>query len=207
MRLPHTVIIVDWGLTANRLPFTGSDGDNPPPLDPADATPEGGNAALKDAFVQYKVNCLVKFEGFEDVTDTQGPDPGRRYYDLVRNRSIFNMTVRKDTYGGLREAMKANRDAAVATGNWSVKSVKSGNLGTGTLTSDIPFMNELGVYEDPAASLNPFGRPVLGRARQIAGYGLDGGPSTFWGRGAEAAAYYDRGQTVQFKLELLYDRL
>ena len=213
MKLPHTVIVVDWGLTANRLPFTDNDGANPPPLDPTETSPEGGNAALKAAFVQYKVACLVKFEGFEDVSENEGPDPDRRFYGLVRNRSIWNMTMRKDTYDALRAAMKASRDAAVATDNWSVKSVKSGNVAAtgnppkGTLTSDVPFMEELGIYEDPDAALNPFGRTVLGRARQIAAYGLDGGPSTFWGRGVEMAAYYERGQVVQVKLELLYDRL
>lgn len=210
MRLPHSVIVVDWGLPANGKPFTASDGDNPPPLDGADLTPTGGIDALKAAFKQYQVACLVTFEGFEDVSSSRSPlDVGgvRREFDLVRNRSVFDMVLRKDTYQALRLAMKASRDAAVATGEWTIKAVRSGNIGNGTFTSDVPFMSELGIFEDPMADLNPFTRPVTGKARQIAAYGLDGRASPFWGRGVEIAAYYDRGQTVQLKLMQEYDRL
>lgn len=220
MKLPHSVVVVDWGLPASGLPWPA--GEEPGAGLAGNRGP--GVAALKAAFTQYQVNCLVTFEGFEDVSDTGDiADNDRRQYAIVRNRSIFNMVVRKDTYQALRATMMQRRVAAVASGRWAVAAVDDGDVGAsvrardlfgqpvakgqGVLTSTIPFFKELGVFEDPLAPVNPFTRPVLGRARQIAKLGRTGGPSTQWGRGVEFSAYYDRQQTVQVKLELLYDRL
>ena len=225
MKLPHSLIVVDWGLPADGVPFwQDSSGATNAPGGRAGNADTGGVAALKALFTQYRLNCLVTFEGFEDVSNASAgaaPEPTpRRHYGIVRNRSIFNVVVRKDTYQALRAAMRARRVTAVDSGQWRIEPVADGTIarrrnldGTypsgsqGILASAIPFLAELGIFEDPAAPLNPFTRPVLGKARTIAKLGLAGGPSTQWGRGAELTVFYDREQTVQLKLELEYDRL
>ena len=225
MKLPHSLIIVDWGLPADGVPFwQDSNGATNAPGGRTGNADTGGVAALKSLFTQYQINCLVTFEGFEDVSNASAgaaPEPApRRYYGIVRNRSIFNVVVRKDTYHALRAAMLVRRMRAVDSGQWRIEPVVDGTVarrrnldGTypsgsqGILTSEIPFLAELGVFEDTTAQTNPFSRPVLGKARTIAKLGLAGGPSTQWGRGAELTVFYDRGRTVQLKLELEYDRL
>ena len=218
------MIVADWGLTADGSPFWQEpDGTTNAPGGPSGNMPSGGVAALKALFRQYQINCLATFEGFEDVSNpTVGSTPAasRRVFAIVRGRSIFNMVVRKDTYLTLRRLMGRARDAAVASGQWRYEDVVDGNVArrrnadgtypansSGILTSPIPFFGDLGVFEDPTAPLNPFTRPVLGKARTISKFGLKGGPSPQWGRGAEITAFYERDQTVQLKLELEYDRI
>lgn len=206
MRLPHRVLIADF---AHPLFREGV-------AEPATPIPVSWLNANIIGFYGVTVDCLITFENATDVSQ-QTPNPvprfyvgQRRFFALVRNQAIYNLTTSLELYSDTINALRDFRNDRVRDDGWTInRTALASNIATKVFASDYAWTNELGVFPDPdpANTVNPFQRATIGRARQIAGYGVTNVRNPNLGRGCEVAVVSQAGPNTIMKLELSYDRL
>ena len=204
MRLPHRIQLVDFANPRFR------EGAKVPDTPIATSWLDANIVA----FNGVTIDCLVTFEGAEDVSQ-QTPSPlprfyvgQRRYFALVRNQSTFNVTTSFALYNEAVDAFREMRMEQVNNNGWTInRNILFSSIANMVFASDHVWASELGAFPDPNSRVNAFTRDAIGRARQIAGYGQTNVRGPEFGRGVEVAVISQAGPNTLLKMELSYDRL